>query len=156
VLSGVWVVVVAIVIAVTVASQARRSAAGTVSRSGQVDVFSLQVGDCFQNPPAIQTALGVTSVTAVPCTTPHNAQIFAQLNATDPAYPGSQALLDETAHGCQAREAASLDKSKITNTMTLHFLFPEPDSWTNGRRTLTCFVLDSTQDLTSSLLSTGG
>src|SRR5262249_14014153 len=125
-------------------------------RSGQVDIFSLRVGDCFQNPPAAQTAAGVTQVTAVPCTTPHNAQVFAQFNATDATYPGRQALALESEHGCRAREAANLDMSKVTSTMTLHFLFPEQQSWTDGHRTLTCLLVDSTNDLTSSLLSTGG
>jgi Septum formation len=156
VLSGVWVVVIVVIIVVTAASQAHRSSAGTITGSGQVDIFSLQVGDCFQNPPAGQTMLGLAQVTAVRCTMPHNAQVFAQFKATDATYPGRRALFLEAEHGCQAQEAASLDKSKITSTMTLHFLFPKPQAWTTGRRLLTCLVVDSTKDLTSSLLSAGG
>jgi hypothetical protein len=155
-LSGAWVLIIVAGIVIAGASQAHRSTAGTIIRSGQVDIFSLRVGDCFQNPTAGQTTLGVTQVTAVPCATPHNAQVFAQFNATDATYPGSQALVLESEHSCKAREAANLDKSKITSTMRLHFLFPEPQAWTNGRRSLTCLVVDSTKDLTSSLLSTGG
>ncbi len=156
VLSGVWVVVIVVIIVVTAASQAHRSTAGTITGSGQVDIFSLRLGDCFQNPPPGQAMLGMAQVTAVRCTTPHNAQVFAQFNATDVTYPGRQALVLEARHGCQAREAASLDKSKITSTMALHVLFPLPQAWTTGRRLLSCLVVDSTKDLTSSLLSAGG
>jgi hypothetical protein len=156
VLSGVWVVVIVVIIVVAVASQAHRSTAGTITGSGQVDIFSLRVGDCFQNPPPGQAMLGMAQVTAVRCTTPHNAQVFAQFNATDATYPGRQALVLEARHACRAREAASLDKSKITSTMALHVLFPLPRAWTTGRRLLSCLVVDSTKDLTSSLLSAGG
>jgi hypothetical protein len=156
VLSGVWVVVIVVIAVVVAASQAHRSTAGTITNSGQVDIFSLRVGDCFQNPPAAETMLGVAQVTAVRCATPHNAQVFAQFNATDSTYPGRQALVREAEQGCKANEATSLDKSKITSSMTLHFLFPKPQSWTAGRRMLTCLVVDSTKDLTSSLLAAAG
>jgi hypothetical protein len=160
-LSGAWVLVVVAIIAVTAASHARsvagaiRSATGAITQSGKVDIFSLHVGDCIQNLPAAQATLTVTKVTVVPCTAPHNAQVFAQFSATDTAYPGGQALGVETGRGCQAREATSLDQSKLTKTMALRFIFPEADPWANGLRTLTCVAMDSTQDLTSSLLSAG-
>jgi hypothetical protein len=97
-------VVVAVVIAVALlVSQARRSASGAITRSGQVSIFSLRIGDCFQNPPAGSSALSVSEVTAVPCTAPHNAQVFAQFKATDATYPGQQPLLLESERGCQAR-----------------------------------------------------
>jgi len=152
VLSGLWIIVVVAVIVGGGFSVNSNPPSG-VSNPGQVNIFSLRVGDCFQNPPASQTALGVTDVTVVACTTPHNAQAFAQFDATDSSYPGSPALIKESQHGCQNRIKDNVDQSKITSTMSLHFLFPEAQSWANGRRTITCLVVDSTKDLTSSLLS---
>ncbi len=153
VLSGVWVLIGAIVIVIAIGSQATRSSGGAITSTGQVNIFSLRVGDCFQNPAASQSAGGVTDVTAVACTTPHNAQAFAQFDATEASYPGTKALIAEAAHGCRTRIATSLDKSKITSTMQLRFLYPEPQAWTDGRRIITCLVVDSTKDLTSSLLA---
>src|SRR5262249_38150779 len=46
--------------------------------SPSTNVFALHPGQCFQNPPASQTELGVTNVTVVPCTKPHNAQAFVR------------------------------------------------------------------------------
>ncbi len=154
-LSGVWVVVIAIIIAVAVATQAGRSASGAVTRSGRVSIFSLRVGDCFQNPAEGHSTLTVTEVTATPCTTPHNAQVFAQFKSTDATYPGQQAMIVESSRGCQARVSTSLDKSKLTSTMSLHFLFPESAAWTSGQRSIACVVVDPTADLTSSLLAGG-
>ncbi len=95
-------------------------------------------------------------MTAVPCTTLHNAQVFAKFSATDASYPGAAALGKEAAHGCEAKAAAGLDKSKITSTMQLRFIYPESDAWTDGQRALICLVVDSSKDLTSSLLAAGG
>ena len=153
VLSGVWILIVAGVIAAAIAASPNRSAAGQITRSGTVSIFSLRVGDCFQNPPG-GGELRVLTVTAVPCTTPHNAQTFAQFAPSGgSSYPGGAALIRQASLGCRARVRGTLDRSKITSTMTLRFIFPEPQSWADGRRTITCLVEDSRTDLTSSLLA---
>ena len=155
VLTAVWIVIIGAVIAISAASSVHRSAGGTITGSGKTDILSLRVGDCFQNPTVGQATVKVGQVTAVPCTTPHNAQVFAQFNATDATYPGAQALSAEAVKGCRARVATGVDKSKITATMTLHFVYPQASAWTEGKRTIRCLVVDSTKDLTSSLLPAG-
>jgi len=153
VLSGVWIVAVAAGIAINVANTAHRSSTtGQVTGKGHVSVFSLRAGDCLQNPPASQAGLRVTQVTAVPCATAHDAQVYAQFHATGNSHPGQAGLARESSHGCAARAAASLDKSKITSTMQLQFIYPDAQAWANGRRTISCLIVDSTPDLTSSLL----
>ena len=54
------------------------------------NVFALRPGQCFQNPPASQTVLGVTYVTVASCTKPHNAQVFVQFTAKGTSWPWSQ------------------------------------------------------------------
>jgi hypothetical protein len=151
VLSGVWLLVVVAVIVSGILLRANRSSAtGQISKSGNVSIFSLRVGDCFQNPTGGQ--LSVTNVTAVPCTTAHNAQAFAAFNAADASYPGNTSLLREASQGCRSRVSGNLDRAKLTSTMSLHFLFPEQQSWADGHRRVTCLIVDSATDLTSSLL----
>jgi Domain of unknown function (DUF4190)/Septum formation len=153
-LACVWLVVAVSIIASGGLSKigSGGSTTGPIHSTQQINIYSLKPGDCFQNPPPSQTALGVTDVTAVPCTVAHNAQAFAQFDATNPSYPGSSALISESQRGCQKRESA-LNRSAITPTMTLRFLFPLPTSWAAGKRTITCLVVDKTKDLTSSLLA---
>jgi hypothetical protein len=115
-------------------------------------VFSLRTGQCFQNPPDSQTILGITYVTVIPCTTPHNAQVFVQFAVTGTSYPGSASLRRQADQGCHARIPANVDKSKVTDTMTLRYLYPLPASWASGQRIVTCLVVDATPDLTSSVL----
>jgi len=122
--------------------------------SAQTSVFDLRTGQCFQNPPANQAVLGITNVTVVPCTTLHNAQVFVEFPATGSAYPGSTSLKSQANQGCHSRIAANLETSKITSTMSLHFLYPLSASWAAGHRTISCLVVDSKTDLKSSLLRT--
>jgi len=122
--------------------------------SSRTSVFDLRTGQCFQNPPADQAVLGITNVTVVPCTTLHNAQVFVEFPATGSAYPGSTSLKRQANQGCHSRIAANLETSKITSTMSLHFLYPLSASWAAGHRTITCLVVDSKADLKSSLLRT--
>lgn len=121
-----------------------------------VSVFSLVRGDCFDNPTSSATA-SVTTVVKTACTAAHNAQIYATFRVSGGmlSYPGSAKMLSRATAGCNARAAANLDKSKVTNAMGIRFLFPEQASWLAGRRTISCMIVNPTPTLTSSLLSSG-
>jgi hypothetical protein len=134
-------------------SPATPGASSPAVAGGQsVNVFALRPGQCFQNPPDSQTVLGVTYVTVVPCTTPHNAQAFVQFNATGSSYPGAAALRQQADHGCHAKITGNVQTSKVKPTMTLHYLYPLQASWDQGHRTITCLIVNSKPNLKSSLL----
>ena len=160
--SGGWVVLlVSLILLGTATTPGKQSGTGpTASPSAgpsgtqTANVFSLRTGECFQNPPASQTVLGITYVTVVPCTTPHNAQVFVQFAATGGSYPGSAALKRQADLGCHTRITGTVQNSKITDTMTLRYLYPLPTSWADGHRTITCLIVDAKPDLKSSLLRT--
>jgi hypothetical protein len=118
------------------------------------NVFALKPGQCFQNPPASQTVLGVTYVTVVPCTTPHNAQAFVQFTATGASYPGVDALKRQADTGCHARITKYVQKSKIKDSMSLHYLYPLESSWTSGHKSITCLIVNSKPNLKTSLMRT--
>jgi len=133
-------------------SSSSGSGNGGTSGGSKTGVFALRTGQCFQNPAASLAILGITSVAAVPCTTPHDAQVFAEFPATGNKYPGRNDLKSQAGQGCRARISASVTSSKITSSMTLRFLYPLTDSWSEGHRTITCLIVDAKPDLTSSLL----
>ena len=135
-------------------SSSHPASPGSDHSKSQTSVFDLRTGQCFQNPPASQAVLGITYVTVVPCTTLHNAQVFVEFPATGSSYPGSTSLKRQANEGCQSRVAKSLETSKITSSMSLHFLYPLSTSWAQGHRTITCLVVDSKTALKSSLLVT--
>lgn len=152
-LSGIWVAGIGAVLVVASMTAAQRSATtGQITKGGHLDVFSLHAGDCFQSPPGSQLDSGVGRVTVVPCASSHSAQVIAQLPAQGSAYPGEAAFRAQAVPGCKVRVAAVVDRSKVTATMKLIYLYPQPQSWAKGQRTIKCVVVDSSQDLTSSLL----
>jgi hypothetical protein len=118
------------------------------------NVFALKPGQCFQNPPASQTVLGVTYVTVVSCSTPHNAQAFVQFTATGASYPGVDALKRQADTGCHSRIRKNVQTSKIKNSMTLHYLYPLQSSWTSGHKTMTCLIVAAKPNLKTSLMRT--
>ena len=152
VLSVVWIVIFVVIAVVGNLSNATRSSStGRITHSGNLSVFSLAVGDCFNNPPG---ATSLTTVTAIPCTQAHNAQIYAKFDVSGSfvSYPGTSALTRLATSGCNAR-IGSLDKSKITNSMMVRFLYPLSNSWLSGNRTVACMIYDPTSNISSSLLN---
>jgi hypothetical protein len=148
VLSGVWLVIVIAAVAIGLSTSSGRSASSPPTQPGVTSVYSLRTGDCLQNPGA---RLGITSIKLVPCDQPHNAQVFAVFPVAGGGYPGTAALRRQAAVGCHTRIAGSINRSLITNSMTLQYLYPESQSWADGHRSITCLVVDST-NMTSSVL----
>jgi hypothetical protein len=148
ILSGLWLVGIIALIAIGVTASPQRSAAGQVTRAGTTSVYSLRTGDCLQNP---GTRLGILTVRVVPCDQPHNTQVFAVFTVAGSGYPGTAALQRQAATGCHTRIAGSINRSLITNSMTLQYLYPESQSWADGHRSITCLVVSSA-NMTSSVL----
>jgi Domain of unknown function (DUF4190)/Septum formation len=154
-LSGVWTVAVIalIVVGATTGGGSPGAGAGRPGHPAAVGVFSLPVGTCFDNPAG--TTLGINTVTAIACTKAHNAQVFAEFETTGSSFPGSAALERRANSGCNARITGNVDQSKITSTMTLHFIFPQQLAWDSGQRRISCLIVDS-RSLTSSILAAPG
>jgi Septum formation/Domain of unknown function (DUF4190) len=151
ILSLVWV---GVFVAASLASNStatRQSATGKITHRGDLGVFALATGDCFDNPTDTQD---IESVTAIPCTQPHDSQVFAKfdLSGDDDAYPAPDALNKLADTGCNSR-TGSIDKPKTTAAMTIRVLFPEQDAWANGQRTVSCLIVNPKPTLTTSLLT---
>jgi hypothetical protein len=151
VLSGLWALLIILLIIVGSLSKATRSSStGKIIRGGNLNVFSLGVGDCFNNPATTQD---VATVTAEPCNQSHSAQIYAKFNLTGSnfSYPGTAIVSQLASTGCTVR-TADVDRSKVTNAMTVHFFFPDQTAWLNGRRTVACMVADQSGGFSYSVL----
>jgi hypothetical protein len=159
VLGGVWLAVLALAVvgAIVKSPASRTGTSGPISpgaSSRTVNPFSLVAGDCFDNPAATPGQVQkVSSVTQTACNEPHNAQIFATFKVSGSllSYPGDMQSI--AANGCSDRAPASLDRPKLTSSMTLRELFPLQLSWLSGNRTVSCIIYSPTQTLTTSLLN---
>jgi hypothetical protein len=163
VLSIAWIAVIAVVAVVVApglgnpapAPPGAAASSSSAASSQTVDLFSLVTGDCFDNPTVTSgQTQNVTTVVQTPCSQPHNAQIFATFNVSGGmlSYPGSAKLGSLASTGCDARVRPSLDATKLTQSMTVRFLYPLESSWLAGHRTISCIVYNPTPTLTSTLL----
>ena len=168
-LSGVWVAAIVgliVIGAVTGGSNGNNPPSASAGSAGHspattqastpasVNVFSLPVGTCFDNPSG--NLFSINSVTPIACTKAHNAQVFAQFNVKGTSFPGTAAMERRADNGCNARITGHLDQSKVTSAMSLHFIFPRQLAWDSGQRRISCLVVDASRDLTSSLLARSG
>jgi hypothetical protein len=152
VLSGLWIILATVaVIGANSGTATRSSSTGIITHRGRMNIFSLKIGDCFDNPAGAKT---VHTVTAIPCDQPHNAQIYAEfkLRGSDLSYPGAAAVAQLARSGCNAR-VGSVDKSLTNSSMSIRIFLPAEVAWITGQRTVSCMIVNPKADLTSSLLN---
>jgi Septum formation/Domain of unknown function (DUF4190) len=151
ILSLAWAGVFVAVGAVSNGTATRQSSTGPITHRGDLSVFALATGDCFDNPAGTRD---IDSVTAIPCTQPHDSQVFAKfhLHGDNAAYPAPDALSKMADAGCNSR-TGSIDKPKTTAGMTIRVLFPAQDAWAGGQRTVSCLIVSPKPTLTTSLLT---
>ncbi len=151
VLSGLWIILIIVAVIGDSGAATRSSTTGIITHRGRMNVFSLKVGDCFDNPAG---AKSVHTVTAIPCDQPHNAQIYAKfrLRGSDLSYPGGATVAQRARSGCNSR-TGSVNKSMTTSAMTIRIFLPAEVAWITGQRTVSCMIVNPKADLTSSLLN---
>ena len=118
-----------------------RNDQGTIVESGGLGAFQIRVGDCFNDPDP--DAEYVASVEGVPCSVPHDAEVFAEFDAPNATFPGEDELFEQSWWDCLARfegyvglayENSVLDVSAFTQTEA---------GWDAGEREISCIVFDS-------------
>ena len=72
-----WIVGIAVAVAVS-ACTADRDETGAIVAEGNVDAFQMRVGDCFDDGSTFDDD-NVDSVPGVPCTNPHDNEVYAVL-----------------------------------------------------------------------------
>ena len=116
---------------------AERDANGEIVAAGQVGTQALQVGDCFDEP----GGGGVQVVAAVPCTSPHGAQMVGRVVAaeTGDPWPGAEVLGAEASDRCVLSARLVLDDD-LPPGVSLSAYVPDERSWEAGDRDIVCFV----------------
>ena len=118
---------------------ARDAETQEISEAGKADVFTLAVGDCFND----QDAEQIDSVQAIPCTDAHDYEAYFAFDVSDDeTYPGADAITTvaeercmtefETFYGKNYSEAAPLD---------FNYLSPTEGSWEGGDHEILCLIM---------------
>jgi hypothetical protein len=125
-------------------SQAVRDAgSGEVSEAGQLDVFTLSVGDCVDDTGGSE----VTEVPVVPCSDPHDNEVYYDFSIPDGdgSFPGDEAIQTAADEGCYAEFASFVGIAYEESTLDYSFYLPTQDSWERGGdRIVSCIIYDGT------------
>jgi putative regulator of septum formation len=106
-------------------------------------VFKLQTGDCVNTPNA-------QIVSVLPCSTPHQAEVFATFALPASAWPGTSAVRAEASTGCASRLTGYLNP-QLAISLAQSYVFPDQVAWTAGTRTVICEVQATSGQLTGSV-----
>lgn len=131
VLSGLWVVVAAVVVVVLVANK------DEIFDPGAVDASDVGLGDCLAEIPSDSSL--VRSVDTVTCTQPHKGEVYFVTTVPGDDYPGNQEVISYQDKCEPALESYSTTAYQDPE-VGMFVLYPTADSWKRGDRTVTCIA----------------
>jgi hypothetical protein len=106
-------------------------------------VFKLQTGDCVSAPNG-------QVVSVLPCSAPHQAEVFATFALPGSAWPGTAAVQAQASSGCASRLTGYLNP-QLAISLAQSYVFPNKVAWTAGTRTVICEVQAASGQLTQSV-----
>lgn len=119
-------------------TSARRDSSGDIVSEGQIDSFSIQQGDCFNNTGATE----LTSLPAVPCADPHDNEVYAVFDIEMPTYESEDATFALAVEACLGRFDSFVGKAYEESQLDVLTLYPTVESWGDGDREIVCAVYD--------------
>jgi hypothetical protein len=130
-------------------ADAERNGSGAIVDAGDLSAFSFRPGDCWDDPPLDQV---VDSVAAVPCTQPHDAEVYAVFDLDLPEYPGDDEVGTAAESGCIGRFAEFTGVEYAASRLEVVYLNPTQESWDEeDDRSVVCSVSDPEGPATGSL-----
>lgn len=120
-----------------------RNADGAVTAEATTDAFSLQVGDCINDP----GTESVTDITVLPCDQPHVFETFARTDMPDGEYPGVPAANTAASEFCAGEFATYVGLEYDASVLELLYFYPVEESWkAAGDREILCFVAEQGEE----------
>ena len=145
-MSSKWGIGIAIAVAagaylVYSALPADRDETGAIVSAGAVDAFQMRVGDCFDDASSFDDD-EVDSVAGVPCSKPHDNEVYAIYDIAAPSFPGDE-ISDMAHEGCLERFESFVGKDYDSSSLDIQTLYPSSETW-HGRndREVICAVYD--------------
>jgi hypothetical protein len=119
------------------------------AQAEDTDVFTLAIGDCFNNLPDSES---VSSVGVVDCATSHDYEVYSEGSIADAdAFPGDDSVSTDADNICFNSYEAFVGVSYDESTLDYSYLLPTEDSWANGDRLVSCLIFDSNGPTTGTL-----
>ena len=116
---------------------ARRGDTGEITGAGDMSVFDLAVGDCFDVPDATDQ---VDAVRGIPCDQAHTYEVFWTGEYPSDVQPAEDEYLDWLQDGCLPAFEGYVGLAYADSIYYMGSLSPTPDSWANGDRAFACYL----------------
>ncbi|MDH3518696.1 MAG: septum formation family protein, partial [Acidimicrobiia bacterium] len=124
-------------------TSADRDETGTVVGAGDVPSDALEVGDCllFPSDVAEDGSFEFDSLRAVPCSEPHDMEVFGQVLHPDGLHPGNDALSDFAAEKCEPLFESYVGLAVDQEARLVYSVsYPQIQSWKAGDRGVDCLL----------------
>jgi hypothetical protein len=148
-LSAMWTVAVVIAVLIPLylsLNGASRNSSGVITHKGSISALDLRIDDCVQLP----SKLGpLATVTVIPCSQPHNGQVYTTIQATEADYPGVTPLEQQGFAACDAALPGFLGTA--ASSLQVVALVPNQVSWASGDRVQTCVAVNRAQKFTGDI-----
>lgn len=111
----------------------------SLTDDGDISAFDLREGDCIDVPDTGQ----VTDVRGMPCSEPHDGEVYALFDLAGSDYPGAKAADREAFQGCVSRFADFIGRTYRKSELVIYYLQPTETSWdTKDDREVVCTVAE--------------
>jgi hypothetical protein len=123
---------------------------------GQGNVFTLEVGNCFDNPSEVTDEF--TDVEIVDCADLHDNEVYYLFDLPDGDFPGEAAIDKAASDGCLAQFDPYVGRAFEESDLGAWPLYPTQGSWDEGDREIVCVLNDYINDgakLTGSMKGSG-
>ena len=149
VLAALWIVGLGVAWQLRSPAEAERDSSGAIVAGGDLSALSFREGDCWNDPPLDQE---VQAVAAVPCTEPHDAEVYAVYDLDYDEFPGDEEIGSAAEAGCIERFTAFAGVDYASSQLEVVYLEPTQESWdTEDDRSAVCSVSDPAAPTTGSL-----
>ena len=118
------------------------------------NVFSLEVGNCFNDPDSFEE---VNSVEIVDCAEPHDNEVFATYEMTTTSFPGQDIAVNQGQQRCVVLFDGYVGRDYASSSLEVGVLTPTAESWERlDDREVVCLLYDvGLRKLTGSVKNTG-
>ncbi|MHA6525119.1 septum formation family protein [Tessaracoccus sp. G1721] len=119
-----------------------------VTEAGTADVFSLRVGDCFND----TTDEEISDVPAVPCAEAHDNEVYHSFVMPDGEFPGQAAIDAAIEETCLSEFESFVGMAYDVSTLDIFPLTPTEQGWDElADREIICTVYDPAGQTSGSL-----
>ena len=109
-----------------------------VQSAGEADVFTIALGDCMND----QSADEIDSVPAVPCSEPHDLEVYSLFDIPGDEFPGLDAIYTAADDGCYAAFPGFVGIAYEDSVLDFSSYTPTEASWESGDHEVVCLIFD--------------